>query len=251
VDEGPRGVAFTSGSSTVVTVNLATAGGIVRARLGTWPHEPDVGHLALADHHMVPDDAHVAQWATRRGLRALRTGALFPDSVGVFRRAGFTTVDSLVLLEFDLRDPRRTPTRFRRTRRMTDRDLTVAASVDQRAFRPRWSNSAASLREISQATPHHRSRKVVEDGRLLGFAISGRAGRSGYLQRLAVDPDAQRRGHGRALAHDALAWMRRHRATTALVNTAADNGAAVALYESVGFTRRPGELEVLELRLEP
>jgi GNAT superfamily N-acetyltransferase len=236
-------------------VNLATAGGDVRARLGTWPHERDVGHLMLADHTMVPADADVRHWiaaAAERGVRTLRTGALFPESVDAFLNAGFRTVDLLALLVCDPRTPPpHPPVHHVRTRRLTGRDLDAAAEVDQRAFHRRWSNSAASLGDIRGATPQHRSRKVTARGELVAFAISGRAGRCGYLQRLAVEPATQRRGYGTALVLDSLSWMRRHRVTSAMVNTAADNEAAIELYEALGFTRRHGDLQVLELTLEP
>lgn len=82
------------------------------------------------------------------------------------------------------------------------------------------------------------------------FAITGVADRAGYLQRLAVDPSAQRHGLGRSLVADSLDWMRRRGATTAMVNTAFDNTAALALYESFGFRRRDDSLLILELRLD-
>ncbi len=85
----------------------------------------------------------------------------------------------------------------------------------------------------------------------MAFAISGRAGRCGYLQRLAVDPEHRRRGLATALVIDALGWMRRHRTTSTMVNTAVDNRAAIDLYESLGFTRTPRDLRVLELALDP
>ena len=62
---------------------------------------------------------------------------------------------------------------------------------------------------------------------MAAFAITGVADRVGYLQRLAVDPTAQRRGLGRTLVADSLDWMQRRGATTAMVNTAFDNNAAL------------------------
>lgn len=245
-------------SSTVVPVNLATAGHGVRARLRPWPREPDIGHLVLVDHEMVPSNDDVARWvadARSRGLRALRTGALFPASTEAFLATGFDTIDRLVLLRLDLsRHPGPVTTgrglaRHRTTRRLGSSRLGEAAEVDRRAFGGRWSNDAASLSDIRHATPHQRSRMIAAGGSVAGFAISGRAGRRAYIQRLAVAPAEQRNGHGRALVDDALAWMRRRRASTALVNTAVDNIAAVALYESAGFERQDGDLTVLELRL--
>jgi ribosomal-protein-alanine N-acetyltransferase len=225
----------------------------------------------LVDHEMIPTAHDVAGWlsvARGRGLRGIRTGALFPRSTEAFLSAGFTEIDSLVLLDLRLsadvgvRGSRAGPTgrdavgrdavgrgAFGRgpTRRLAPSRLSEAARVDERAFGRRWSNDAASLDGIRTATPHRRSRMIATRGALAGFAISGRAGTRGYLQRIAVDPAEQRQGLGRALVADALTWMRRHRVETALVNTAADNLAATTLYESFGFRRRDAELKVLEL----
>ncbi len=83
--------------------------------------------------------------------------------------------------------------------------------------------------------------------RLGGFAITGQSGTFGYLQRLAVDPEVQRQGVGRRLVEDSLQWMRRCGATTAMVNTALDNAAALALYAQAGFRLRSDTLTILEL----
>jgi ribosomal protein S18 acetylase RimI-like enzyme len=265
-------------SSTVGIVNLATAGHGARARLAPWPLEPDVGHLVLVDHEMIPTTEEVQSWladARARGLRAVRTGALFPESTPAFLHAGFVPADRLVLLRLELADvPRRRGRHRLRTRRLGSGRLDEAATVDQRAFaagpdlrhgpgsgpdpgsdpvshRSRWSNDADSLAAIGDATPHHRSRIVIRGGRVVAFAISGRAGRRGYLQRLAVDPEVQRQGLGRALVDDSLAWLRRNRVAWVLVNTELDNEPAIALYESAGFVRQPGELSVLEHALHP
>ena len=75
--------------------------------------------------------------------------------------------------------------------------------------------------------------------------MTGRSGRSGYLQRIAVHADARRRGFARTLIADALWWLRRHAVDRALVDTQLDNTAALSLYESCGFRRLPVGLCVL------
>jgi ribosomal-protein-alanine N-acetyltransferase len=85
---------------------------------------------------------------------------------------------------------------------------------------------------------------------MAGFAITGVAAHVGYLQRLAVEPAAQRHGLGRALVADSLAWMRQRDATRAMVNTAFDNAAALALYASFGFRPRDESLVILELPVD-
>ncbi len=82
-----------------------------------------------------------------------------------------------------------------------------------------------------------------------GYGLVGRAGQRGYVQRLAVHPDAQGRGLGRALVVDGLWWLRRWRVREALVNTQEGNSRAVTLYERLGFRHRPGGLAVLQADL--
>ncbi len=220
----------------------------MRARLAARPGDSTVAQLALLDHHMVPSVHDVSGWlarARREGYRAVRTSALFPESQQAFLDAGFVPVDRLALLERRLHGAdTRGRSRFR-TRPMRARHLRSAAEVDVAAFGPAWGNDAAALNEIGRATPHHRSR-MIGGNPVVAFAISGRAGRTGYVQRLAVAPASQGRGLGRALLHDAVDWMVRHRSSTVMVNTGVDNAAALGLYASEGFHLRPDELVVLE-----
>lgn len=259
-----RAVSPSTGIAAGVPFGAVTAPAMehpVRARLGRWPHEPDVAHLVLLDHQMVPTPAHVAGWirdARLRGARSIRTGALFPGSVEVFADAGFRTIDTLVLMELDLaarRAPARTPptaapfTAGARLRRLRRPQLIDAAAVDRAAFGSPWANDEATLTDITTATPSYRARQVLVDGCMVGFAICGRAGSWGYVQRLAIHPDHQHRGLGSTLLADALGWMQRRRVARVLVNTAADNDAAIALYEAHGFRRRHDILRIVELEL--
>jgi len=214
----------------------------------------------LLDHHMEPSTADVIDWvnqAIEQGARAVRTGALFPNAAPAFVESGFRVADTLTLLARDLGEPaasihpsrRPRDTIATRLRRLRPAMLDEAAAIDRRSFSTPWANDSTALADILRATPYHRSRGVWSDGRMVGFSISGRADRSGYVQRLAVDPSARRRGIAEVLVDDALRWMRRRNISTAMVNTAADNLPALALYESFGFERQPGSLVILERAL--
>jgi ribosomal protein S18 acetylase RimI-like enzyme len=237
-------------------VNTAAAEHPVRARLGIWPHEPDVAHLVLLDHHMQPSAQHVADWiaqARARGARAVRTGALFAPSTPAFTAAGFRPIDTLRLLELDLRrwqPPPDAPQRHR-LRRLRSPMLSDAAAVDQLAFAAPWANTASALGDIVAATPQARARCICIDGEMVAFSICGRAARWGYVQRLAVHPDARRQGLAAQLLTDALRWMRRRDVQRVLVNTATDNDAALALYRANGFEDQTEDLLILEHALEP
>jgi ribosomal protein S18 acetylase RimI-like enzyme len=237
----------------------------VRARPSAF--DPSVIHLALADQGIVPDPDELASWvdavAGHDGVRAIRTGALFAAAADRFADAGFAVVDTLMLLRADLGDPsvERPRRRADATAPLRARQHGAAAVIDCAAFGPNWGNGAADLAEIRKATTTHRARmrragsakpgRLGRRGPIVAFAISGAAGGQGYLQRLAVMPEHQRQGHGRALTIDSLAWMRRRRLGQAVVNTGIDNEAARVLYESLGFRPISDRLVVMQLDLPP
>ena len=90
-----------------------------------------------------------------------------------------------------------------------------------------------------------RSLRVTTGERALGYGLFGRAATDGYVQRLAVDPEAHGRGLGGALVVDGLHWLRDRGALRAFVNTQSDNDRAYALYERTGFQPLPVGLCVL------
>jgi ribosomal protein S18 acetylase RimI-like enzyme len=118
-------------------------------------------------------------------------------------------------------------------------------AADAAAFDEFWRFDALSLQEAARATPRSHTRVAPVQRDPWGYGLFGRAGATGYVQRLAVAPVAQRRGLGRALLTDGLLWLRSHGARHAYVNTQEDNVAALALYLHVGFNQLPVGLNVL------
>ncbi len=236
-------------------------------RMRAWPGDDTVAHLIFVDHHHTPTTSDIAaavEHAARKGARAIRTSALFPDAARVVLAEGFSTIDRLALLQIELgsfdlpasdlpatpsRSSEQPATRSLRLRTMRPWHLTPCSKIDRASFGLLWGNTAASLRDIHNATPWHHSRIVRSDGDLVGFAISGAAADTGYVQRLAIAPDHRRGGLARLLVDDAMEWMRHRGATRALVNTGVDNDAALALYGSIGFTRLDAELTIAELKV--
>ena len=123
-------------------------------------------------------------------------------------------------------------------------------AVDRAAFPTFWQFDTAGLVDALRATPAVRFRAAIEPGAgVAGYAISGRSGPRGFVQRLAVHPDRQRAGTGRRLLLDGLRWMQRRGVVTAVVNTQVGNEAALTLYLQTGFTQEPIGLSVLSAGL--
>jgi len=77
---------------------------------------------------------------------------------------------------------------------------------------------------------------VHADGdEIAAYALLRMKGRQGHLQSLAVDPDERRRGLGRALIAAAEGAARARGARHMQLELREDNGAAEALYESLGY----------------
>ena len=232
--------------------------GTERVRAGTWRGRTGIAYLAPVPGAPAPSSSFVERCVaslTDRGYAEVITGALAPAEQRGFLAAGFEVREHLVLLAHDLLDlpPALPPVldggdvRLRRARRA---DRPVVLAVDHAAFREFWQLDDAGLDEAIHATPSARFRVATDrTAGVVGYAVTGRAGRHGYLQRLAVAPQVQRRGVARTLVLDGLHWIVRRDAARVLVNTQPDNEPALALYRSLGFRQQAGGLDVLCRRL--
>jgi ribosomal protein S18 acetylase RimI-like enzyme len=225
--------------------------GNARFRAGGWRGSRDTAYLVPLTGAITLDVAVLAR--TRAALAAdgftsVVTAAVGPAEQDAFARDGFDEREQLHLLRHDLSSSPPMPADPPRIRRGSRRDHRRVLEVDAAAFDDFWRFDADGLEEAIKATPVSRLR-VVRDPEVIAYTIAGRANRHGYLQRLAVDPAAQRRGLGRALVVDTLEWLRRRGARSVLVNTQHRNQGALALYERLGFVRQPDGLAVLERHL--
>jgi ribosomal protein S18 acetylase RimI-like enzyme len=224
-----------------------------RARTGQWRGEKEVAFIHPDPAAPLPSAEFLRRCLdtlASRGYQRVVTGALSPLEQSGFLAAGFDVEERLHLLGLDLtRDlpavPKGYPLRRVRRRRRAD-----VLAVDQAAFPPFWQFDASGLVDALRATPTVRFRAAVEPaGAIAGYAICGRSGVRGFVQRLAVDPTRRRTGTGRRLLLDGLTWMRRGGGTRAVVNTQVGNQAALALYLQVGFEEEPVGLSVLSAGL--
>ena len=123
------------------------------------------------------------------------------------------------------------------------REWATLATVDARAFPPGWALDAEGIADAVAATPWSRLRTTGRPA--AAYAITGRSRTRGYLQRLAVAPEAQGRGIGTALVLDGLAWLTAKGSGEVLVNTQEINTRALQLYAGLGFVELAERLAVL------
>jgi ribosomal protein S18 acetylase RimI-like enzyme len=246
----------TSGGDAAVRTGLTPTGHIrltpstVPARAQPCPGDRTMAQVVVLDGLVVPAPEHWRSWGrslAEAGYATMRTGALSPRQAHQAEAAGMRCVQELALL--DLHRPATLPRPGHRTRRVRSEHLPAMAVVDRAAFGERWCLDEHMITDVRRATPSHRSRLVLLRAAATGpagFLISGRAGRTGYIQRLAVHPSAQRSGVATALMADALRWMHRSRLERVFVNTHVENAAALELYRRHGFTVMPERLRVYE-----
>jgi ribosomal protein S18 acetylase RimI-like enzyme len=236
---------------------LVLHSGAGRARVRPWWHDTTVAQITFADHGEVPSSTGLRVWLCElraRGFASVRSGAVSEGSADTLQRQGFQVVQRLHLLDLSLVGWQAPRDKTLRTTQLRVRDRTAAADVDRAAFGDPWAIDTVGISETCAATPAHRSRAI--DGAqlgaegLVGYAVTGRANYTGYLQRLAVQPEVQARGVGWSLTHDSLTWMQKRRLTRAMVNTHIDNDVALGLYRRFGFRVLPQGLVVLARGLD-
>ena len=148
-----------------------------------------------------------------------------------------------------------------RIRRGTSRDWDDVLTLDRQSFDQFWHFDRDGLQDSIEATPASRLRIIRRfdhaeppdtnerndnpSNQIVGYALAGHSGRTGYLQRLAVHPAYRQQGIGALLVNDALWWIRRRGARIAWVNTQKTNNNALQLYKNLGFTLQEHPLTVM------
>lgn len=205
--------------------------------------EEDVGWLRLfaVAYTLSPQEAWRQLWRRARsalqraGVRRLYTLGTKGWLRSLLESAGFqqeTTVRNLAWQRQPLPPKRPLPPGVI-LRPMEPSDLEAALALDRSAFPSPWKMTAPDIQRAFQDATS--STVAVSPQGIVGYHISTFGARGGHLARLAVHPQAQRRGIGYALVYDALTHFVQEGAEWVTVNTWSDNLAAIQLYRRFGF----------------
>ena len=218
-------------------------------RVAPWPADEHTAQLTALPGEPAPTSTVLRaalQEAAAVGYVSAITGALGASERPPFAAAGFEPMAWLHLLERPLHELPALPTSPATLRRIRRADWPAVAAVDTRAFPAFWHLGADGIADARRATPSNRLRIAVgADDDVVGYAVFGRSGGRGFVQRIAVDPTVHGRGIGTTLLVDGLQWLRARGAVSALVNTQIDNERALKLYLRLGFRLLQERLAVL------
>ncbi|MDG1365973.1 MAG: GNAT family N-acetyltransferase [Acidimicrobiales bacterium] len=217
-------------------------------RAGSWRGSSELAYLVPLSGAttLTPEAlARIRGRLRENGFTSVVTAAVGPSERDVLEADGFTEHERLHLLRCDLRSIPDRPSNETALRRAWRSDRPAILNIDAKTFEPFWQLDLTSLLESIRATPAARVR-VISDPTVVGYAVTGRSGTQGYLQRLAVDPSRQGEGLGIALVADGLQWLRRRNANVCWVNTQEANTAALSLYEKLSFVPASHQLTVLQ-----
>ena len=237
--------------------------GAITARARPWPQFPSRAFLLIGGSHsptvQLPDTPILQTWVdtlSRWGYDSVRTSPLAPVAASALSAVGFNTSQKLTLLERPDADPvivtrplQSAQSRFPMSRMPTASMVEAILEIDHAAFGQEWMMDEQTFREALHATRRTRIFVSHAEGRISGFVIAGFTDSFGFIQRLAVHPDFQRRGDASSLVQNSLAWMQSRGCKSTVVNTEVSNAAALSIYERNGFVPLDYNLSVMERQL--
>ncbi len=182
----------------------------------------------------------VRRVAAEQGFSTLLSPLLDEGTVKPYVDAGLSATIGLIAYTFGPVALRRcAPPRGVELRLGTDADVDGVAALEAACFSPFWRHSRGEVER------HFRAGRMLvaeENARVVGYTLTTLNGGSATLARVAVHPEARRRGLGRALVAEASEHARQAGASAVTLCTQEKNDASRALYASLELVELHGRL---------
>jgi ribosomal-protein-alanine N-acetyltransferase len=205
---------------------------------GRWRRREDIGTVEElhARRHRRRLLAHLRQQLRDLGASLLVLSAGEQDrNLGTYLTEGFGVVDEIVRYQRDGTNTR-LPLPDYPIRPLTLADRAQLMEVDHAAFPWLWWNSEDEF-DWYLGVPGVEAYVLLENERVVAYAGLTISGRQGHLDRLAVHPNVQTRGYGKALVLFVLQRMAARRVERVALTTQVDNYKSAGLYAALGFVR--------------
>lgn len=118
-----------------------------------------------------------------------------------------------------------------------DTDALAALWARTGLTRP-WNDPHADI-ALARRGPHSTILVARAEGRIAGSAMVGHDGHRGWVYYLAVEPELQGRGLGRALLHAVEDWLRARAIPKLMLLVRPDNEKVRGFYQSEGYVEEP------------
>lgn len=205
---------------------------------GHWRRRAEIGSVEElhARKHRRRLLVHLRNQLRQAGAALMVLSTVEQDrNLGAYLAEGFVVVDEIVRYQRDGTGPR-VPAPDLPIRPLLAADRPRLLTVDHSAFPWLWWNSDEEF-DWYLGLPGVEAYVLLEGERVVGYAGITISGRQGHLDRLAVDPDYQARGYGKALVQHVLRRMAERRVERVALTTQVDNYKSAGLYAALGFVR--------------
>ena len=118
---------------------------------------------------------------------------------------------------------------------LADADVEAVAALWQRCGLTRpWNDPSADI-ALARRGPNSAILVGRAENAIVASAMVGHDGHRGWVYYVAVDPDAQQQGHGRAIMAAAEHWLRQQGVAKIMLMVRPDNTAVQAFYQTLGY----------------
>jgi ribosomal protein S18 acetylase RimI-like enzyme len=118
---------------------------------------------------------------------------------------------------------------------ITDADVDALIALWQRCGLTRPWNDPASDIALARRGPNSAILIGRAGGAIVASTMVGQDGHRGWVYYLAVDPDVQHKGHGRAVMAAAEDWLRAQSISKIMLMVRPDNAAVQTFYQRLGY----------------